>query len=357
MSVYIIAEAGVNHNGSLDMALKLVEQAARVGADAVKFQTFSTEATISKFAEKAEYQKITTAYEENQFDMVKKLELSYEDFEAIKKHCDIHNITFLSTGFDTKSLTFLDKVLNIPVIKIPSGDINNGPLVLQAAQTNKNILLSTGMSDIQTIHNALAIIDYGYNNNKQPSSFEEIYRLYVKSDKIQLREKVTLLQCTTEYPTPVDEINLSALNTLKEEFNLEVGFSDHSKGVDATFLSVALGVKVIEKHFTLDNAMDGPDHKASLNPNDFETMVKKIRLAETILGNGEKVVMASEKKNINIARKSLIALRDIQQGEVFSSENLGVKRPGDGIEPIYYWEYIGTVANEKYSIDELIEVK
>jgi len=354
MKTFIIAEAGVNHNGSLDMALKLVEKAAKAGADAVKFQTFKTEKTISRVAEKADYQKQSTGSNESQLEMVKKLELSYEDFKKIKKHCVKYEIMFLSTGFDYDSLNFLNDEMAVPMIKLPSGDINNAPLVLQAARTKKDILLSTGMSTIQDIHNALAIIYYGYMFEEVPRSFEEVYNIYEEVDKSILKDKVTLLQCTTEYPTPVEDINLRAIHQLSEEFGLRVGFSDHSKGIDASMLAVALGATVIEKHFTLDNNMVGPDHQASLNPSDFASLVKKIRYAEIALGEKNKFITNSERKNIEIARKSLIANQTIKKGDYFTIENLIIKRPAKGVNPLKYWDYIGQIAQRDYEEDELI---
>lgn len=356
MSSYIIAEAGVNHNGSLELALQLVEEAAKAGVDAVKFQTFITENTISKRAEKAEYQKKSTGNDESQLEMVKKLELTYDEFKIIKKHCKENKITFLSTGFDGKSLTFLHEELDIPLIKIPSGDINNAPLVLQAAQTQKAILLSTGMSTVKDIHDTLAIIYYGYSRpDKTPSSFEGIKKIYLSEDTSILKERVTILQCTTEYPTPVEDLNLNTILTLKKEFGTKVGLSDHSRGILAPALAVALGAEVIEKHFTLDKEMEGPDHQASLNPIELGEMVKAIRFTEMALGNSDKQISHSEFKNIAIARKSLVANKGIQKGEIFDYDNLTIKRPGTGINPMYYWDYIDKKSNDNYQEDDIIE--
>lgn len=355
-STYIIAEAGVNHNGSLHLALELVKEAAKAGADAVKFQTFITERTITKNAEKASYQKETTGNFETQFEMVKKLELKFEDFKIIQNHCIKNNIQFLSTAFDLESLDYLVNELNVNVIKIPSGDINNAPLVLQAARSQKDILLSTGMSTIEEIHQCLAIIYYGYTYpNKTPNSFEEVYNHYLNADTSIIQEKVTILQCTTEYPTPVEELNLNSIKHLKREFSTKVGFSDHSDDIYAPSLAVSLGATVIEKHFTLDNEMEGPDHKASLNPKNFKRMVDLIRYTEKALGSEEKIITESEKANKKIARKSLVASEHIKKGMPFTEKNLGIKRPGNGINPLLYWDYLGKVAIKDYKKDDLIQ--
>ncbi|WP_146552420.1 MULTISPECIES: N-acetylneuraminate synthase [Rummeliibacillus] len=353
---YIIAEAGVNHNGSLELALKLVEEAAKAGADAVKFQTFITENTISKNAAKAEYQKKTTDQKESQLEMVKKLELTYEDFKVIQKHCEKNKITFLSTGFDIDSIEFLDKTLNVPYIKLPSGDVNNAPLVLKAAQTGKDIFLSTGMCTLEDIHNALAIIYYGYTRkNTIPKDFEEVIKIYQTEDISILKEKVTILQCTTEYPTPVEDINLKTLLTLAKEFHTKVGLSDHSQSPLTGSLAVALGATVIEKHFTLDKTMEGPDHQASLEPFELKEMIDNIRFTERALGQSNKVIADSEKKNILIARKSIVANKIIKKGEYFTPENLIIKRPATGINPLFYWDYLGKKALNDYKEDEIIK--
>lgn len=353
---YIIAEAGVNHNGSLDLALKLVEEAAKAGADAVKFQTFITNKNISKMAKKAEYQKKTTGEEETQYDMVKKLELSFDDFKLISEHCKKHDITFLSTGFDLESMNFLVNELEIPYVKIPSGDINNAPLILKAAQSRKKILLSTGMSTLEDIHNALAIIYYGFMYpGEVPINFDQIKSIYLEENTDILKENVTILQCTTEYPTPIEDLNLNVLNTLQDEFGTRIGLSDHSEGTLACSLAVALGATVIEKHFTLDKQMEGPDHKASLEPSELMTLINEIRFTEKALGNKSKIISRSEEKNIAIARKSLIANQTIQIGEKFTEENLIIKRPGNGISPLLYWDYLGEKSQRSYTYDNLIE--
>lgn len=353
---YIIAEAGVNHNGSIDLALKLVEEAAHAGADAVKFQTFITNKNISPKAEKADYQKKTTNENETQYEMVRKLELTFEEFKLLQRHCEKNNITFLSTGFDLESLDFLINELNIPYIKIPSGDITNAPLILKAAQSGKEILLSTGMCNIEDIHNALAIIYFGMVSPKEvPQNFDHIKRIYKNGNKSILKDRVTILQCTTEYPTPPKDINLKTLVTFKEEFGTSVGFSDHSEGTLACSLAVALGASIIEKHFTLDKEMEGPDHRASLEPSEFNKMVEEIRFTEKSLGSREKKVSDSEKKNIMIARKSLVAEKEIAKSEAFTAENLSVKRPGNGLSPIYYWDCMNHLASKNYFNNEQIE--
>ncbi|WDU80203.1 N-acetylneuraminate synthase [Lysinibacillus sp. G01H] len=351
---YIIAEAGVNHNGSLELALKLVEEAAKAGADAVKFQTFKSENVISKKAEKADYQKSTTDISETQLEMVKKLELSYEEFVIIAEHCIKNNIIFLSTGFDNESLDFLNEVLDIPWIKIPSGEVTNAPLILKAAQTHKNILLSTGMCTIEDIHNTMSIIYYGYTRNSTPANFEEVKRIYETENKDILKEKVTILQCTTEYPTPIEDLNLKSIQFLSDTFGTKVGLSDHSEGIIAPSIAVALGATVIEKHFTLDKNMEGPDHKASITPSELRQLVEMIRYTEKALGCNDKNVAFSEKNNIRIARKSLVAANDIKESEIFTEHNLAIKRPAEGITPLLYWDLIGREAKKNYGKDDLI---
>lgn len=353
---YIIAEAGVNHNGSIDLALKLIEEAAKAGANAVKFQTFITDKNISTIAEKAAYQKKTTGENENQYEMVKKLELSFDQFKLLNKHCEEHGIIFLSTGFDLESLDFLINVLDIPYIKIPSGDLNNAPLILKAAQSGKKILLSTGMCTLEDIHNALAIMYFGFSRpTEKPRDFKQIIDIYENENTQILEEKVTILQCTTEYPTPIEDINLNVLGTLKNEFGMKIGLSDHSEGTLACSLAVALGATVIEKHFTLDKKMDGPDHNASLEPEELKKMIEEIRFTERALGNKDKIIAPSEEKNIAIARKSLIASKEIKYGEKFTEDNLAIKRPGNGVKPLYYWDYLNKVSTKDYFNDELIE--
>lgn len=325
----IIAEAGVNHNGDLNLAKKLIEQAAKAGADVVKFQTFKAEDCVSIKAKKAKYQLENTAKDESQLEMIKKLELSYESHFELMKHCKKHGIAFLSTPFDLESVEFL-RGLDLPYFKIPSGEITNFPYLKAVAKCKKKVLLSTGMANLAEIEAALEILRKNGTKN------------------------ITLLHCTTEYPAPFEEVNLNAIKTLKEAFKLKVGYSDHTKGIVATLGAVALGAVVIEKHFTLDKTMEGPDHKASLEPSELKELCEGIRTLEKALGNGIKKASKSEAKNIIIARKSLVAKREIQKGEKFSEQNLTTKRPGSGISAMRYEEYLGKRALKTYKKDELI---
>lgn len=330
--VYIIAEAGDNHNGDFNTALKLVDVAKRAGADCVKFQTFVTEEIISKYAEMAEYQKKNTGKEESQFEMVKRLELSFDEFRKIKEYCDRVGIQFLSTPFDLKSVDFLNE-LGVPFFKIPSGEITNYPYLIKIAHTGKPVVMSTGMCEPDEILAAINVLE------KNGSG------------------EITLLHCNTEYPTPLKDVNLYAMRTMKKMFGKRVGYSDHTKGIEVPVAAVALGACVIEKHFTLDKNMPGPDHKASLEPDELGRMVKNIRNIEIALGDGVKRVSESERKNIAIARKSIVARRNIQEGEILTEENLAVKRPGTGINPMQWMEVLGTRAVRDFKEDELIEIR
>lgn len=325
----IIAEAGVNHNGDINLAKKLIEQAAKAGADVVKFQTFKANSCVSVSAKKAKYQLETTAKEESQLEMIQKLELSYESHFELMKHCKKHGIAFLSTPFDLESVEFL-RGLDLPYFKIPSGEITNLPYLKAVAKCKKGVLLSTGMANLGEIEAALTILRKNGTRN------------------------ITLLHCNTEYPTPFEDVNLNALKTLKEAFKLEVGYSDHTEGIVASLGAVALGAVVIEKHFTLDKTMEGPDHRASLEFEELKALCKGIRELEKALGSGIKKASKSEAKNKIIARKSLVAKREIQKGEKFSEQNLTTKRPGSGISAMRYEEYLGKRALKTYKKDELI---
>lgn len=331
----IIAEAGVNHNGSLELAKQLVREAANAGVDYIKFQTFHAEKCVSKYAEKAEYQKNNTGKPvESQLEMVKKLELSEEDHLQLIELCNQLGIKFFSTAFDLDSISFLHS-LNIGLWKIPSGEITNYPFLKKIASYNEHVIMSTGMCEISEINDAIDIL--------------------VKNGLG--REKIMLLHCNTEYPTPFKDVNLKAMNSLKAEFNLEVGYSDHTKGIEVPIAAVALGASLIEKHFTLDCNMEGPDHKASLEPDELKAMVSAIRNIElAISGDGKKHVSNSERKNIPIARKSIVASRNIMKGEILSESNLTVKRPGDGISPMMWEQIIGTRAVKDFTEDEKIVV-
>lgn len=352
---YIIAEVGVNHNGSCDMAKKLVEIAAEAGADAVKFQTYKTEALVSKTAEKAEYQTKTTDPAESQFAMLKKLELSEANFRLLAKHCQDVGIDFLSTPFDIGSLNFLCDQLQVPVLKVPSGEINNAPLLLAAARSGRKLIVSTGMCVLGDIEEALSILAFGFlHPQKQPSrlAFRQAYS--TAEGQQALNERVILLHCTTAYPTPYSQVNLRVMDTLAAAFPTRIGYSDHTRGITVPVAAVARGAVVIEKHFTLDRTLPGPDHQASLEPSELRKMVTAIREAEQALGGKIKSPTQIEQHNSKVARKSLVALTNISKGETFSLKNLGVKRPGDGISPMLFWDFLGQTASRDYQEDEVI---
>lgn len=329
----IIAEAGVNHNGSLELAKQLVREAANAGVDYIKFQTFHADKCVSKYAEKAEYQKNNTGRPaESQLEMVKKLELSEDDHLELIELCNQLGVKFFSTAFDLESIDFLHS-LNLGIWKIPSGEITNYLFLKKIASYNEPVIMSTGMCEIREINEAIELlVKYGLD-----------------------RDKIVLLHCNTEYPTPYNDVNLKAMDSLKTKFNLEVGYSDHTKGIEVPIAAVALGATLIEKHFTLDKNMEGPDHKASLEPNELKAMVSAIRnIEQAISGDGQKHVSNSERKNIPIARKSIVASCNIKKGEILSELNLTVKRPGDGISPMMWEHVIGTYAMKDFIEDEKI---
>ncbi|WP_317367055.1 N-acetylneuraminate synthase [uncultured Tyzzerella sp.] len=331
MSVFIIAEIGVNHNGDLELAKKMILEAKKAGVDAVKFQSFKADKLVSKDAKKADYQIKNTEKQESQHDMIKRLELTEEDHIYLKEICDNEGIMFLSSPFDIESASLLLS-LGIDTVKIPSGEITNLPYLEEIGKLYKNIIISTGMSNLDEIKDAISVLNkYGDKN-------------------------ITVLHCNTEYPTPMEDVNLLAIKTLEKELNLPIGYSDHTDGIEVSISAVALGATVIEKHFTLDKNLDGPDHKASLEPRELKQMVTSIRNIEKALGNGIKVPSKSEKKNIVIARKSIVAKSNICKGEVFTNENLAIKRPGDGISPMKWYEVLGQVAKRDFVADERIEL-
>lgn len=331
MSVYIIAEAGVNHNGSLDLAKKLVDKAKESGADCIKFQTFVSGNLVSKNTNRADYQRKQANIDETQLEMLRKLELSFEDFIGLKKYCKDKGISFVSTAFDLESVDFLNQ-LDMPFWKIPSGEITNLPYLIKIANTHKPIIMSTGMSTLEEIEDAMKVLyDNGANN-------------------------ITILHCTTEYPAPYNEVNLKSIGTLRKKFSLNVGYSDHTKGIEIPIAAAAMGATVIEKHFTLDRNMEGPDHKASLEPDELKSMVTAIRNVECAIGNGIKKPSESEMKNITIVRKSIIAKTDIKKGDIFTEDNITVKRPGNGISPMKWFEILGQESIRDFIEDELIEI-
>lgn len=350
--VTVIAEAGVNHNGSLDLALKLVDAAADAGADVVKFQTFRADALVTRAAPKARYQTETTDATQTQWAMLKALELGTDDHLAIMARCRARNIAFLSTPFDTASLRWLVTDLGMEQIKIGSGDMTNAPLLFEAGRSGRPVILSTGMATLDEVREALGVLAYGYAGGTAPSRAACAEALANRPDV--LRDRVTLLHCTTEYPAPPESINLRAMDTLRDAFGLPVGLSDHSEGLAAALAAVARGATVIEKHMTLDRALPGPDHRASLEARDFARMVDEVRNVEVALGDGIKQPAQAELANIAIARKSLVAARGIKAGEPFSEDNLTLKRPGTGLPPMELWDLIGTPALRSYCPDEPI---
>lgn len=329
--VFIIAEAGVNHNGDIALAKQLVDTAKEAGADAVKFQTFRAEQLVTTSAPKTAYQNLTVGTQESQYEMIKNLELSFDAFSALKEYCEHAGILFLSTPFDLESIEYLESV-EIPLYKIPSGEITNLPYLIKIAETRKPVILSTGMSTLEEIADAASVL------------------------KCHGAGELILLHCNSEYPTPFEDVNLNAMITMKNTFQVPVGYSDHTLGIEASIAAVALGAKVIEKHFTLDQNMAGPDHKASLNPQELKLLVQSIRNIEAALGDGEKKPSKSELKNREAVRKSIVAKVFVQKGQVFSTENLTVKRPGSGISPMKWFDILGCSAKKEFHKDDMIEL-
>ncbi len=352
----IIAEAGVNHNGDEKLAFQLVDAAKAAGADIVKFQTFKAKKLVTPSAKQAEYQVKNTGKEESQFEMLNRLELSYTAHHKLLSYCKELDIEFLSTAFDVDSLHFLINDIGLTRLKIPSGDLTNAPLVLEHARAGCNLIVSTGMATLSEVEMALGVIAFGYIANKsEEPSLDAFQRAYfsIEGQKI-LQDRVTLLHCTTEYPAPFEDINLKAMDTLAGAFNISVGYSDHSQGIAVPVAAVARGAKIIEKHFTLDKNMEGPDHKASLDPRELAEMISSIRKVELALGDGIKGPRPSEIKNKYIARKSLVASQSIQQGDAFTLNNIEIKRPGNGLSPYLYWERLGKIASKAYQEGELL---
>jgi len=329
----IIAEAGVNHNGNMDLAIQLIDAAVLAGVDFVKFQTFKADRLTSKHAEKAQYQKDSSGYVESQYDMLRKLELSYNDHVFLIEYCNKKGIAFLSTPFDLESIDLLAE-LGISIGKIPSGEITNLPYLRKMAKTFRKIILSTGMSNLVEVKDALKVL---YDNGTQ-------------------KEHITVLHCNTEYPTPFSDVNLRVIPSLSEDLGVSIGYSDHTMGIEVPIAAVALGATIIEKHFTLDRTLEGPDHKASLEPSELYAMTKAIRNIEMAMGEKVKEPTQSELKNINVARKSIVAACDIFAGETFSETNISIKRPGNGLSPMKWDEVIGAISGRNYKKDDLIEL-
>lgn len=330
MGIVIIAEAGVNHNGSIKQAKIMADAAKKAGADYIKFQTFIPENLVSLFAEKAEYQRKNTAKNESQLDMLKKLALTQSDFRELKEYCKNSGIGFLSSPFDLESVAFLE-TLNLDFWKIPSGDITNLPYLEKIGQTRRKVVLSTGMCEIVEIQTAIKVLE---------------------SNGVQ---DITVLHCNTQYPTPFDDVNLFAMKQMSAILHKPIGYSDHTVGIEVPIAAAALGAVIIEKHFTMDRSMEGPDHAASLVPAELKEMVQAIRNIEHALGNGNKKPTSSECKNYMAARKSIVASRAIRAGELLTEENITVKRPGTGISPMEWYKILGTRAHRNYLQDELIE--
>jgi len=358
MSVLIIAEAGVNHNGQETLAFELVAAAKRAGADIVKFQTFKAKNLVIASAKQCEYQVVNTKREESQLSMLSRLELSYETHHNLLAYCAELGIEFLSTAFDSESLAFLVNDLKLKTLKIPSGEITNAPLVLEHARTGCNLIVSTGMATLAEIEAVLGVIAFGCTTKPDSKPSIQAFQAAYFSDegKRAIEQRVTLLHCTTEYPAPLVDINLKAMATMKSAFNLPVGYSDHSAGLSVSIAASALGAIVIEKHFTLDSSMEGPDHKASLEPEELKSMIDSIRNVEQAMGDGIKGPRPSEIKNKEVARKCLVANAPIHLGDVFSIDNLAVKRPGTGMSPYQYWEVLGSEAMRDYKQGEIIVV-
>ncbi len=353
--VIVIAEAGVNHNGSPEIALRLVDAAAEAGADYVKFQTFKAEAVVTRAAPKAAYQDRNAPGTRTQYEMLKALELSPESHRVLQKRCAERGIKFLSTGFDTQSVSLLADDLKLPVIKVSSGDLTNAPLLLQLARSQAALILSTGMATLDEIETALSVVAFGYLKSGVPTV--DACRAVFGSAEAQdvLARKVTLLHCTSDYPARIADINLRAMDTLSARFRLPVGYSDHSEGTLVSVLAVARGARMIEKHMTLDRGMEGPDHAASLEPAEMKAMIDQIRLAELALGSPEKGPTAAELSTRRVARKRVVAARGIAEGEPFSADNLTTKRTDTGLEPILFWQLLGRPAKRAYQADESIE--
>ncbi len=354
---FVIAEAGVNHNGSIERALALVTVAADVGANAIKFQTFKAERIVSASAPKADYQSRNTGDDGSQLAMLKALELSDDDHRALAAASADCGLEFMSTPFDEDSATFLAKDIGVTRLKVGSGELTNAPLLLHLARTGKPVILSTGMATLDEVETALGVFAFGYTSPTDADPSKAAFASAFQHDDGQraLRQNLTLLHCTSDYPAAPDTINLKAMDTLKDRFGLPVGLSDHSQGIAIPAAAVARGAVAIEKHFTLDRSLEGPDHAASLEPVELKDMIAAVRSVEQALGTGAKAPTTAEQNTATVARKSLVALNTIAAGEPFTLDNLGVKRPGTGISPLEFWSYVGKTAARDYHPDDLIE--
>jgi N-acetylneuraminate synthase len=355
-NVSIIAEVGVNHNGDLELALRSIEEAAEAGADYVKFQFFSADALTTKSAPKARYQETVGSESSGQQEMLRELELSKVEQEKIWKKCQSMDVLPMASAFDVVNLANLVCELDAAVLKIPSGEITNGPFIYEHATSGRPIILSTGMANDKEITQALWVLGLGYLKGDPKSEVPTSYGAFSDDIKKCLEDHVTLLHCTTEYPTPYVEANISAIQSMAQTYGLAVGYSDHTIGEVAGIMAVALGASVIEKHFTLDRELDGPDHKASMEPREFQRYVRLIRCAEECRGDGIKQAQPSEISNKPIARRSVVASKKIAKGEKFTENNVTTKRPGNGLTPMKYWELLETVAQKAYEPDDVIEL-
>lgn len=354
-ATFVIAEAGVNHNGSLDLALQLVDVAAAAKADAVKFQTFRAAKLATGNAAKADYQITNMKEAGSQREMLERLELSETDHHAIVKRCRNRGIQFMSTAFDADSLDLL-ATLGMPALKMPSGDITCAPLLLQAARLRMRMIVSTGMSTLADIEDALGVIAFGLTCEREPTGRADFTAAYCSAEgRRALQANVTLLHCVTQYPAPPGSVNLRAMDSLAAAFGLPVGYSDHTLGIEVSLAAVARGATIIEKHFSLDRTLPGPDHAASLEPGELEQLISGIRNIELALGSPVKTPAPAEMGNRGVARRSVVAARFIRQGEVFSADSLATKRPGGGISPMDYWAVLGRPALRDFDADELIE--
>ncbi len=355
--VFVVAEAGVNHNGEAELALRLVEAAAAAGADAVKFQTFSADRLATAGAPKAGYQRASTGAEESQRNMLRRLELPRALHAELAAHARAKGVEFMSTPFDADAARFLASKIGVRRLKVPSGEITNGPFLLEVARSGLPIILSSGMSTLDEVKQALAVLAFGMTAapTEQPSAESLETAFASPAGQKALGEQVTILQCTSEYPAPPEELNLRAMDALREAFGLPVGLSDHSLGIAVPIAAAARGAVAIEKHFTLDRSLPGPDHTASLEPQELSEMVAAIRTTEKALGSGEKRPTPSELHNRPVVRRSLVATRPIGKGEPLTEANMGALRPGTGIDPMRYWDYLGAVATRDYEAGEQIQ--
>ena len=352
--VFVIAEIGVNHNGEIDTALEMTERAAAAGANAVKFQTFNSSALVTPGAEIARYQRENIGSTQDQLSMLCELELEQSDYSLLKTRCLDTGVEFMSTAFDFGSLDFLVHELGVERLKVGSGEITNGPFLLAHARTGCSIVLSTGMANDEDVSRALGILAFGFLEGGVPDQHKIQEAFKSKEGRAVLRNKVTLLQCTTQYPAPLDNANLRAMVSMRKQYKVNVGYSDHTLGTTASLVAVSLGATIIEKHFTLDRSLPGPDHKASAEPQEFQELVSAIRNVEACLGDGIKSVQSSERENIGIARKSIVAATAIRKGDLLTPSNLTFMRPGYGLSPMEYWDILGTAAEMTFQKGDLI---